>query len=155
MELTSPANGRIMRRLEQPESKAARFAGFAWSDDILLRDVLSTKLSPRDDLFSRIVLARKALGLNQVVFAEKIEISQGHISGIEKGIKVPSAQLLLAIEHVWSISKRWLETGEGEMFVERSPLSGADETELEILKQYRKADERNRKIVRLALGVDE
>ena len=66
----------------------------------------------------RIKALRKELGLNQTDFGARIGVKQGTITGYETGIRVPSDAIILAICDKFSVNQYWLETGEGEMFVE-------------------------------------
>lgn len=67
----------------------------------------------------RIIEVRKAVGLNQTQFGERINISSSSISKLEKGINSPSAQTISLICHEFGISRKWLVTGEGTMMDER------------------------------------
>lgn len=66
----------------------------------------------------RIKALRKELGLNQTDFGARIGVKQGTITGYETGIRVPSDAIILAICDKFSVNQYWLETGEGEMFIE-------------------------------------
>jgi transcriptional regulator with XRE-family HTH domain len=63
----------------------------------------------------RFLLARKALGLDQKKMAASLGISQGYISDIESGNKMPSDTILIAFAYRWEINIHWLLTGEGDM----------------------------------------
>ncbi len=74
----------------------------------------------------RIKEIRQAKGLTQKEFADSLGIVQGFLSGLERGKKIPSDTLLIALCHLYEINQEWLETGTGEMFKkpslpERSP----------------------------------
>lgn len=58
-----------------------------------------------------------ALGKKQVEFAKSVGMNQSYLSQVIRGKYEPRSYLLDAIEKSWGISRRWLETGEGEMFV--------------------------------------
>ena len=60
----------------------------------------------------RIYQLRRAKGLTQKAFADSLGIVQGYLSGIERGKKIPSYTLLLALRHVYGIDEEWL-SGEG------------------------------------------
>ena len=86
---------------------------------------MSIKKLRGDNLNDRLRLAIEYLSVNQDVFASKAEMSHSYINQILNGKKGISAVYLIAIEHVWGISRRWLETGEGEMFAlsaDRKPI---------------------------------
>lgn len=63
----------------------------------------------------RIIEVRKAVGLNQIRFGERINISSSGMSKLEKGDNKPSAQTISLICREFGISRTWLETGEGDM----------------------------------------
>lgn len=60
---------------------------------------------------------RKILNLTQVEFSNKLRISKGFLSNLEKGVRNPSSQLLKLISYEFSASEDWLKTGQGEMFI--------------------------------------
>ena len=66
-------------------------------------------------LNERIKAVRKAAGLNQKDFGTKIGIGMSAVSLLESGTNNPSDQTLRLICSEFGISRRWLETGEGEM----------------------------------------
>ena len=73
---------------------------------------MSSKIS-QGNIGLRIRTVRKGAALKQKEFARALGISQGFISEVEKGIKVPSDPLVLAIVHRYGVDERWLRTGEG------------------------------------------
>jgi len=66
----------------------------------------------------RIKEIRKSLNLTQAEFGRKIGIIQGHLTGIESGKKNATKKTRIVICAVYGVSKNWLETGSGEMFVQ-------------------------------------
>ncbi len=56
----------------------------------------------------RIKQLRLAKGLTQKAFADSLGIVQGYLSGIERCKKIPSYTLLMALCHVYGVSKEWL-----------------------------------------------
>lgn len=66
-------------------------------------------------LSERIKAVRNAAGLNQKDFGTKIGIGMSAVSLLESGTNNPSDQTLRLICSEFGISRRWLETGEGEM----------------------------------------
>lgn len=66
---------------------------------------------------ARIQEIRKTLNLTQAEFAEKLRISQAHVSKIEKDQISPSELLLSYICCNFHVSRKWLDTGQGEMFI--------------------------------------
>ena len=45
-------------------------------------------------------LKRASLGLTQAEFSELLGITQGYLSDLENGVKIPSVTLLLLLEHI-------------------------------------------------------
>lgn len=70
------------------------------------------------DIGTRINAIRKALGLNQRDFGEKIGISNPAVSKIEKGINMPSEQTIRSICREFNVDYFWLTKGIGSMFIE-------------------------------------
>lgn len=68
----------------------------------------------------RIKTLRKALGLNQTQFGERIGVKQNTVAVYELGRAVPSESVITLIQREFGVSEEWLRTGEGEMFVPRS-----------------------------------
>lgn len=66
----------------------------------------------------RIKQLRLARGLTQKEFADSLGIVQGYLSGIERGKKIPSYTLLMALCFVYNVSKEWLFGGKDADFAE-------------------------------------
>jgi transcriptional regulator with XRE-family HTH domain len=64
----------------------------------------------------RIVELRHTLKLSQRAFAEKIFVSNGYLAGIELGHNKVKERLVHLITGAFSVKRRWLLTGEGDMF---------------------------------------
>lgn len=64
----------------------------------------------------RIKQLRKALGLTQADFGERLGLSQSAIAGYEKAFREPSDAIILSICNVFHVREPWLRTGEGAMF---------------------------------------
>ena len=54
-------------------------------------------------------LKRKSLGLTQSDFSRMLGITQGYLSDVENGVKIPSDTLFLLFEHI-------IKSKEGEMY---------------------------------------
>jgi len=67
----------------------------------------------------------------QKTVAEKLGISQSHLSDIERGIKKPSKALIKSYVNLFNVNENWLRTGEGEMFSKQEPFKINMITELE------------------------
>lgn len=68
----------------------------------------------------RIKTLRKALGLTQQEFADKIGIKRGAVANYELGRNEPIDAVLSLICREFHVDENWLRTGEGEMFVRLS-----------------------------------
>ena len=66
----------------------------------------------------RIKDLRKALGLTQERFGERVGLKKSAISQIESGVNGVTDQLRLAVFREFNVNEDWLSTGEGSMFVE-------------------------------------
>ena len=66
----------------------------------------------------RIKELRKALGLTQEKFGERVGVKKNTISQIENGVNGVTDQLRLSVFREFNVNEDWLRTGEGSMFVE-------------------------------------
>lgn len=71
---------------------------------------------------NRIRTLRKSLGLTQEEFGEQLGVTKLTVLRWERDNKVPEPSLRL-ICRVFQVNKRWLETGEGEMVIDRQSSS--------------------------------
>jgi transcriptional regulator with XRE-family HTH domain len=65
----------------------------------------------------RLKIARRALGLNQTEFGDRIGVTAAAISKLEIGERNFTDQMILALCKEYNINEAWLRTGIGEMFV--------------------------------------
>lgn len=82
------------------------------------------------DVSERITHLRKTLKLSQASFGEAVGVSRDVIKNIDNKLVEPKPLLIQQICKVYNVDPYWLETGEGEMFLERDDL----ETLLEFAK---------------------
>ena len=66
----------------------------------------------------RIKELRKALGLTQQKFAERIGVKQNTVAQYEIGRNEPTDTVLNLICREFAVNEEWLRTGEGEMFAD-------------------------------------
>lgn len=59
---------------------------------------------------------RKAIGLTQEEFAERINLSRSYINLIEMGKKIPAERTIKDICRTFKVNYTWLVHGSGEMF---------------------------------------
>ena len=69
----------------------------------------------------RIKKVRKILKLTQEQFGKKIGVTGSACSTMESGKNNPSSQTIKSICREFDVNENWLRTGEGEMFVTKSP----------------------------------
>ena len=72
----------------------------------------------------RIKKLRKALGLTQQEFADRLGISRGNIATYETREGNPGSSVITLICREFNVNETWLRTGEGEMF---APKTDEDE----------------------------
>lgn len=63
---------------------------------------------------------RKTLNKGQKEFAEEANIKQSQVSEIENSKRNITAAIYLALEDAFNVNRKWLETGEGDMFINKS-----------------------------------
>lgn len=61
------------------------------------------------------------LGIKRVDFAKKIKLSAPYISELCSGKTAPSDRTIADICREFDVNEYWLRTGEGEMFIQKSP----------------------------------
>jgi len=71
-------------------------------------------------LNERIKKLRKALGLTQQEFSERLNIGRGTLANYEVGRNEPIDAVVALIVREFHVNETWLRTGEGEMFIPRS-----------------------------------
>lgn len=69
---------------------------------------------------ARIKKLRKALGLTQQEFADKLGIKRNTIAKYETGRGEPTNAVIALIRREFNVSEAWLRTGDGEMFIKLS-----------------------------------
>lgn len=75
------------------------------------------------EINTRIAAVIQASGLTKTAFAERVKVSQQHISRLAKD-GTPSDRTIADICREFNVNEQWLRTGEGEMF---STLSREEE----------------------------
>lgn len=65
---------------------------------------------------ARITKIRSVMGLNQSEMAKSLGVSQGFLSDVEKGKKIPGSDFLISLKKYCNVSIDWLITGNGNMF---------------------------------------
>lgn len=85
------------------------------------------------EINTRIAAVIQASGLTKTAFAERVKVSQQHISRLAKD-GTPSERTILDICREFNVSERWLRTGEGEMFVRLSREEEITKFAMEIIR---------------------
>lgn len=85
------------------------------------------------EINTRIAAVIQASGLTKTAFAERVKVSQQHISRLAKD-GTPSDRTILDICREFNVSERWLRTGEGEMFVRLSREEEITKFAMEIIR---------------------
>lgn len=98
----------------------------------------------------RIKAIRKASGLTQSEFAERIGASRDKMASYETGRVVPSDTVIKLISREFSVSYAWLKTGEGPM---EDPLPD-DNVAGKILDSYQNMPDRLRMLVDALVEMD-
>jgi transcriptional regulator with XRE-family HTH domain len=83
----------------------------------------------------RVVEIRKTLGYSQKKFAEGISLSRAFLCGIETKRRKINDRLIRIICLTYGINEIWLQTGEGDMF-----LDGKDPKLESIIRNFNKMD---------------
>lgn len=91
----------------------------------------------------RIKMVRKALGMNQEEFGDRIKVQRTTICGYETGNRTPLDSTIASICREFNVNETWLRTGEGSMFNEAD--SGIDLVTRAMLGQ----SENKKKLLRL------
>ena len=68
------------------------------------------------EIKDRIKELRKAKGLTQFEFADRLKVSRSNIASYETGKNELSGAAISLICRTFSVSETWLRTGKGEMF---------------------------------------
>lgn len=69
------------------------------------------------EINERIKMVRKELKKTQLEFAAELFMTNDAISNIERGLNPPSGRTIELISKTFNVSKEWLITGEGPMFM--------------------------------------
>ena len=110
------------------------------------------------EIYERMKLLRRELGMNQVDFAAPLGLKQSTIGNYESGSRGVSDATILAICREYGVSEQWLRTGEGEIFTSNQVPSTivsnlAQEYDLDLMDQnliaeYLKLDKQSREVLK-------
>ena len=66
----------------------------------------------------RIKTLRKALGLNQAEFGNRLGVKANTICNYENGMRTPSDAVITLLCREFNVNEPWIRTGKGSMFTE-------------------------------------
>lgn len=101
---------------------------------------------------SRLKKLRKTLKFTQQDFADSLKMSRSNIASIESGIINLTDRNIDIICEKYHVNKKWLLTGEGEMFVE---LSDDDELGILIGEFLAENDPYKKRIIKTMLSMND
>lgn len=73
-----------------------------------------------EKISDRFKKARIYLGLKQADFAKRANIKQSQVSEIESDKRNITPAILIALEDTFNLNRKWIESGEGEMFKKKN-----------------------------------
>ncbi len=92
------------------------------------------------DIGARIRQIRQSKQMTQKIFSESLGIVQGFLCSIERGKKMPSDTLLIAMQYLYRINSSWLYSGTGEMYSLEKIYESGGLTRIPLLKNLAKAN---------------
>jgi len=81
-------------------------------------EILSEEIHASASIGEKIRTVRKSRKMTQKEFSVSLGIVQGFLCSIERGKKIPSDTLMIALQHLYGINPDWLKNGKGEMFIQ-------------------------------------
>ena len=101
---------------------------------------------------TRIKEVRQSLNLTLKKFGENLNLSESHLSNLEKGRGNITSRNIDDICCTYNVNKEWLETGKGSMFVE---LTKDDEFNILVGKLSASNDSFKKKVIEEMLKLDD
>ena len=101
----------------------------------------------------RMKMVREALGMSQANFAESADIGLGVIKNIDSNRTEPNDHFYNVLCARYNINRTWLETGEGEMFVEMSRAEKIGRFVSDVLED--EPDSFRRRLIDILIELDE
>lgn len=113
-------------------------------------------------LGERMKEVRRRAGLKQADFGALFDVKAGTVTSWETGLRNPSGTILAAACKMFGLNREWLETGEGEMFLDLGPdaelerifdliQASDDQTIRAIVRVYWRLPDEGKKILRQAI----
>ena len=101
---------------------------------------------------NKIKEVRKSLKLTQKKFGKNLNLSESHISNLEKGRVKLTARNIDDICSTYNVNSSWLENGDGKMFAE---LTKDDEFNILVGKLVAGEDSFKKKVIEEMLKLDD
>ena len=79
-----------------------------------------------NNIHDRIAECVKASGLTRSAFAQRINVTQGFVSNLCIGGRIPSDRTIADICREFGVSEEWLRTGNGAMFADYKDYADLD-----------------------------
>lgn len=92
-------------------------------------------METNQEIGQRIVELRKALGLTQKQFGERLNISKTYIGSMELNKRRVNDRIIKIIAFTYNVNEGWLKQGIGAMFTE-----GKDHKLEEVIHNFKKLD---------------
>ncbi|MET1838536.1 helix-turn-helix transcriptional regulator [Clostridioides difficile] len=97
---------------------------------------------------TRIKELRQIKHLSQKEFGKSLNLSQNHISSIEKGVRTVTDRTINDICDKYNVNKKWLLTGQGEIFKDVLEGFNLDNSEVEeFVRLFYEVDSETREYV--------
>lgn len=116
----------------------------------------------------RLKALREARGMSQQELADKLDVNKQTISGYERGVRRPAGEnaldMYVALADVFNVDLMYLLgqhdyveriAGEGSDPADANIKASLNSDELNLIRAYRNADDRTRRLVAYALGLSE
>lgn len=81
-------------------------------------EILQKDIAASASFGERVRAIRRSRKMTQKEFSASLGIVQGFLCSIERDRKLPSATLLIALQHLYGINPDWLKDGSGEMLLQ-------------------------------------
>lgn len=101
-----------------------------------------------NDINGRIKQLRKLKGLSQKEFGKSINLSQNHISSIEKGIRTITKRSIDDICRIYNVNPNWLLSGRGDIFVNELDKFNVEDKDIkEFAEMFLQLDEETQDLI--------
>ena len=106
----------------------------------------------QNSIGDRILAARTLMSMNQTAYAERLGITSGFLSLLEKNKREPSMTLKKLMCYEFHLNMRWLSEGEGEPFLSENEFKKLLDKTIEEQNKKRKNRSRDLLVTAAVLG---